>query len=251
MDPNLSKALSLRDAHSSVSLEPQDTEATKFTKAKLTEKVLIHGLPFKLLHLGIGLKIGNKIGGLHESIVTSRLVVAQRFLRCGMLNHITRRCKFSKLAAITTTNKVATQLYDPWFRMRVVRGVSFANIIISEDHCCDVTIEFEAFNTDKTAYSPILENSVETTVEFAEDISAGQDSMISFLSKSVVGRDYYESIRVMCPNINSLSFTINKLFLGGVIDFQNLVSEKVRKHHYNVFQLSLWARHGLELLALA
>ena len=41
----------------------------------------IHGLPLKLLHLGVALAIGRQIGGLHESSVSRRSVVAQRYLR--------------------------------------------------------------------------------------------------------------------------------------------------------------------------
>ncbi|KAF3443681.1 hypothetical protein FNV43_RR13371 [Rhamnella rubrinervis] len=79
MESGILKALSLRDTLSSLSLEPKKTE-----EAKLTEKILIHGLPPKLLrqirslppkllHLEVAFKIGKQMGGLHEDSINNRV----------------------------------------------------------------------------------------------------------------------------------------------------------------------------------
>ncbi|KAF3449038.1 hypothetical protein FNV43_RR09762 [Rhamnella rubrinervis] len=106
----------------------------------------IHGLPPNLLHPDVAFKIDKQIGGLHEDFVTSRVVVAQSYLRvhieiqidspilarffqskknrsekwiqfkyerlpyfcfkCGTLDHVSGRCRFSDPAIVTNVDRV-------------------------------------------------------------------------------------------------------------------------------------------------
>lgn len=127
----------------------------------------IHGLPPAIIHEGTAEKIGSRVGFLHPETVNRRSVVAHRYLRvrvdipinnpilagyfyervkndelwvqfkyerlpdfcfrCGLLDHVTGRCRFKTPATITSAHGVTAKAFGPWLKAEVVGTVDFVN----------------------------------------------------------------------------------------------------------------------------
>lgn len=111
--------------------------------------------------------IGNKLGTMHESSFKQKFIIASRFIKfrvdiavndplsagfffekmgdeeiwiqfkyekltdfcytCGMLNHVTGRCKLSSPAMIHSSSGIRAKLYGPWIRSQHHGSLLFIN----------------------------------------------------------------------------------------------------------------------------
>ncbi|KAF3431776.1 hypothetical protein FNV43_RR26512 [Rhamnella rubrinervis] len=184
----------------------------------------IHGLPSKLLHPGVAAKIGRQMGA--------------------------GKCKFSEPATITNADGVVARLYGSWIRAEVAGEVRFINIAVSDVQRSNLIAEIKTFNGAATDHNQI--SSLVNTEKEVDKVSAIIDYNLGTPTEmNQICIDYFESIKAMCPEVDTLNFTIKDRFTGGVVDFQKLVIDKVRLQHYNMSQLSVWARKGIDMLAAA
>lgn len=131
-----------------------------------TFHIQIHGLPPIFLHERTAVMLGSKIGIIHKESVNRRSVIAQRYLRfrvdiqvenplptgffleredgdiwiqfklerlldfcykCGVLQHVTGRCKFRDPVMVTTPNGISARLYGPWLKTENNESLLFIN----------------------------------------------------------------------------------------------------------------------------
>ncbi|KAF3457982.1 hypothetical protein FNV43_RR02644 [Rhamnella rubrinervis] len=107
----------------------------------------VHGLPPKLLHPGVAMKIGNQIGGLHASCVNSHSVgdgnevwiqfkyerLSDLYFGCGLMDHVAGKCKFTEPGMIKSSKGVVSQLYGLWLWEGTTNGITFSNLEISDN----------------------------------------------------------------------------------------------------------------------
>lgn len=98
--------------------------------------------------------LGNRVGTIHPNSINQKCIVAQRYLKfrvenlylvgffmdradgndiwiqfnferladfcykCGMLNHVTGKCKFGEPAIITSPNGISAKVFGPWLKLQ-------------------------------------------------------------------------------------------------------------------------------------
>lgn len=156
-----------------------------------TFHIQIHGLPPMFLHEQTAEMLGSKIGIIHNESINMRSVIVQRYLRfrvdiqvenplsagffleredgdiwiqfkferlldyyykCGVLQHVTGRCKFRDLVMVATPNGISAKLYGPWLKAKNNESLLFINTPkIGEEDRRIVKSEQEA-DTSKLAW---------------------------------------------------------------------------------------------------
>lgn len=146
---------------------PETMAITKVPFETTTFIIQIHGLPPLFLHVGTAKLIGKRVESVHEESISKKCMVAQHFLRfridiemgkpiqagyflrnnsddehwvqfkyerlgdfcckCGMLDHITGRCSFAKLATIMSVDGATAQLYGLWIKSEHGGDLLFVN----------------------------------------------------------------------------------------------------------------------------
>lgn len=106
---------------------------------------------------------------------------------CGMLDHVTCRCKFKEPAKVTTANGVSTNFYGPWLKANNKFFLKFLNPPLSdgEGRLVEESIveEFQIFGDGDKA--PILSSDMSLAMELYKDdpiqivvpIEASNDSL--------------------------------------------------------------------------
>lgn len=136
------------------------------SSASTTLWLQIHGFPPAVIQEGTAERIGNRVGKVHMETVTNRSVVAHSYIhirvdipikdpipasffyarkddeiwvqfkyeklldfcfRCGLMDHVTGRCKFGNPATLTSDHGVTAKIYGPWLKAEVPNGLNFVN----------------------------------------------------------------------------------------------------------------------------
>ncbi|KAF3455535.1 hypothetical protein FNV43_RR00166 [Rhamnella rubrinervis] len=107
----------------------------------------------------------------------------------------------------------------------------------------------ETFNADVTSYVNVacLEISPNETDEGVKESTQTQTALGN------TNQDYFTRLCAMCPEIDSLRYTLKDLDLGAGdrLDFPNLVVEKIRATQGDLVKLAFWARQRAEMIASA
>ena len=230
-----------------------------------------HGLPPTFLHKDSARNIGNLVGVVEEISINNKTVVAQHFLRvridipvanpipagffqnrgngkevwiqfkierlpdfcytCGLLNHVTGRCTFSTPAMITTGAGLQAKLYGPWLRAENAGTILFVNP--------------PEQSTKRKGSTKILEifNAVDT---ISKDCSF-EDTLVPYTEKGKQKRwdfekddskDRFENMLTMCPELQTLNFTLKRLPSRYEFDLEEAILDKIRREKMSLEQIA-------------
>lgn len=162
-----SRPWSLNGSHLVLKEWPEEMILSEIALDTTTFHIQVHGLPPMFLHEGSAESIGKKIGTIHMESINQKCVIGQRYLRirvdvaveeplpagffqkreagedywvqfkyerlsdfcykCGLLSHVTGRCRYGEPATVTSSSGIVAKQYGPWIRSEHPGSLLFIN----------------------------------------------------------------------------------------------------------------------------
>lgn len=222
------------------------------------------------MHEGTARLIGNKLGKVHESSFTKKFIIASRFIKfrvdiaandpipggfffkkkenediwiqfkfekladfcytCGVLSHVTGRCKLSSPTMISSRNSIRAKLYGPWLRAQHPGNLMFINPVEDDEQLPAQISKGKA---------------IQNSIAFQDGMgSVGakltQTTNIEGLEKSNP-HEKIQAARQMCPEVEALHAKLDNQVLFQMDDLKASMLHQVRITNFDPQVLGQWA----------
>lgn len=153
---------------------------------------------------------------------------------CGLMDHVTGRCKFRDPTLVTSPNGISAKLFGQWLRAENTGSLNFINTPIEDDRRkWVVAVDSGSGSGELAQISKSGHVGAQTgqNHQFKEDINEKQ----TYTEKE------YLKYKEMCPELNSLETTFLRQDVCEVDTLRSAVMEKFRDPRFGTFQLTEWA----------